>query len=85
MCSSFSNYFRAIIAIIKLAQYALKELVGSGFVCMILIATLLKMCILQDKLDPELFVDIPRECGWNKYLRSRWSSLQLLLAVRELL
>ena len=43
------------------------------------------MCIVQDKLNPELFVDVPRVCLWNWYLRICWSSLQLLLAGRELL
>ena len=82
MCSSFSNYFRVIIAIVKLAHDALKELVGSSLVSMKWIATLLKR--VSCRINP-MFVDESRECKWNKYLQSGWSSLQLLLAGQGLL
>ena len=65
-------------SIIKLAHDTLKELVGSSLVSMKWIATLLKR--VSCRINPILFVDESRECYWNKYLRSGWSSLHLLLA-----
>ena len=67
-------------SIIKLAHDALKELVGSSLVSMKWIATLLKRVSCMINPPPELFFDESHECKWNKYLRSGWSSLHLLLA-----
>ena len=75
--------FQSNLAIVMLAQEALKELVGSSLCKYNFDCHPIKMCIVQDK--PPLFVDVLREFGWNKYLRSGWSSLQLLLAGQGLL
>ena len=65
-----------------IAQDALKELAGSSHCKYGSDCHPIEMCIVQDK---PLFVDVPHEYGWNRYLRICWSSLQLLLAGRELL
>ena len=74
--------FQSNLAIVMLAQDALKELVGSSLCKYEFDCHPIKMCIVQDK---PLFVDESRECEWNKYLRSGWSSLKLLLAGQGLL
>ena len=46
--------------IVKLAKDAFKELVESSLCKYESDCHPMKMCIVQDKLNPELFVDVPR-------------------------
>ena len=82
MCSNFLVVSECFFSIIKLAQDALKELVKTKS-CKYdsLVATHLNVYRLGQTSELR---GVPRDYEWNKYLRSCWSSLHLLLAGQEL-